>query len=147
MAIYSRMTSLQSLFKRSQLAIFALTFSICTIIFVVVSTYTMNTYAKQSLNILAEALSERIQPAMVFNDRMTMQQILSDYTTQYSIRSIQVLDPSNQEIANSKQVVQSFQSTQGILDHLFFQQPIQISIQHNQQYYGSIVVYGSSQSL
>ncbi|WP_322869406.1 CHASE sensor domain-containing protein [Acinetobacter tandoii] len=147
MAIYSRMTSLQSLFKRSQLAIFALTFSICTIIFVVVSTYTMNTYAKQSLNILAEALSERIQPAMVFNDRMTMQQILSDYTTQYSIRSIQVLDPSNQEIASSKQVVQSFQSTQGILDHLFFQQPIQISIQHNQQYYGSIVVYGSSQSL
>ena len=147
MAIYSRMTSLQSLFKRSQLAIFALTFSICTIIFVVVSTYTMNTYAKQSLNILAEALSERIQPAMVFNDRMTMQQILSDYTTQYSIRSIQVLDPSNQEIANSKQVVQSFQSTQEILDHLFFQQPIQISIQHNQQYYGSIVVYGSSQSL
>lgn len=147
MAIYSRMTSLQSLFKRSQLAIFALTFSICTIIFVVVSTYTMNTYAKQSLNILAEALSERIQPAMVFNDRMTMQQILNDYTTQYSIRSIQVLDPSNQEIASSKQVVQSFQSTQGILDHLFFQQPIQISIQHNQQYYGSIVVYGSSQSL
>lgn len=147
MAIYSRMTSLQSLFKRSQLAIFALTFSICTIIFVVVSTYTMNTYAKQSLNILAEALSERIQPAMVFNDRMTMQQILSDYTTQYSIRSIQVLDPSNQEIASSKQVVQSFQSTQGILDHLFFQQPIQISIRHNQQYYGSIVVYGSSQSL
>lgn len=105
MAIYSRMTSLQSLFKRSQLASFALTFSICTIIFVVVSTYTMNTYAKQSLNILAEALSERIQPAMVFNDRMTMQQILSDYTTQYSIRSIQVLDPSNQEIASSKQVV------------------------------------------
>lgn len=147
MAIYSRMTSLQSLFKRSQLAIFALTFSICTIIFVVVSTYTMNTYAKQSLNILAEALSERIQPAMVFNDRMTMQQILSDYTTQYSIRSIQVLDPSNQEIASSKQVVQSFQSTQGILDHLFFQQPIQIAIQHNQQNYGSIVVYGSSQSL
>ena len=147
MAIYSHMTSLQSLFKRSQLAIFALTFSICTIIFVVVSTYTMNTYAKQSLNILAEALSERIQPAMVFNDRVTMQQILSDYTTQYSIRSIQVLDPSNQEIASSKQVVQSFQSTQGILDHLFFQQPIQISIQHNQQYYGSIVVYGSSQSL
>lgn len=107
MAIHSRMTSLQSLFKRSQLAIFALTFSICTIIFVVVSTYTMNTYAKQSLNILAEALSERIQPAMVFNDRVTMQQILSDYTTQYSIRSIQVLDPSNQEIASSKQIVQS----------------------------------------
>ncbi|MCJ8163196.1 sensor domain-containing diguanylate cyclase [Acinetobacter zhairhuonensis] len=147
MAIYSRKTSLQSLFKRSQLAMFALTFSICTIIFVVVSTYTMNTYAKQSLNILAEALSERIQPAMVFNDRMTMQQILSDYTTQYSIRSIQVLDPTNQEIANSKQVVQSFQSTQGILDHLFFKQPIQISIRHNQQFYGSIVVYGSSQSL
>lgn len=147
MAKHSRMTSLQSLFKRSQLAMFALTFSICTIIFIVVSTYTMNTYAKQSLNILAEALSERIQPAMVFNDRITIQQILNNYTTQYSIRSILVLDPSKHEIANSRQVAKSFQNTQSILDHLFFQQPIQISIQHNQQYYGSIVVYGSSQSL
>lgn len=144
---YARMTSLQSLFKHSQLVMFALTFSICTIIFVIVSTYTMNTYAKQSLNILTEALNERIQPAMVFNDRITIQQILDDYTSQYAIRSIEVLDPSNNKIASSKQLVKSFQTTQAVLDHLFFQQPIQISIEHNQQYYGSIVVYGSSQSL
>ena len=58
--------TLHQLFTRSQLTIFILTFTICSAIFLVISTYTMNAYAKSSLKILTATLNERIQPAVVF---------------------------------------------------------------------------------
>ena len=85
--LYTPIT-LHQLFTRSQLTIFVLTFTICSAIFLVISTYTMNAYAKSSLNILTEALNERIQPAVVFNDRLTINQILNEYIQQYPIRAI-----------------------------------------------------------
>lgn len=46
--LYSPIT-LHQLFTRAQLTIFVLTFTICSGIFLVISTYTMNAYAKNSL--------------------------------------------------------------------------------------------------
>ena len=100
-------TSLQNVFKRSQLAIFALTFTICTIIFLVVSAYTMRTYAQQGLVILTDALSERIQPAVVFNDQATINQILKEYADTYPIRSINIVDQDNRRLAYIEQPQQN----------------------------------------
>lgn len=140
-------TSLQQLFKRSQLAIFILTFTICTIIFAVISTYTMETYANRNLHILSEALGERIQPAVVFKDQITIAQILAEYSEQYPIRSIQVLDNQNRSLAQIKHTENPTFSSQVILDHLFFNQPATINIQHDQENYGKLIVYGNSSAL
>ena len=140
-------TSLQNVFKRSQLAIFGLTFTICTIIFFVVSAYTMRTYAQQGLVILADALSERIQPAVVFNDKVTIKQILEEYAEEYPIRSINVMDQNNQRLAHIEQPQQNWTPTTYILDRLFFSQPIQVTITHNQKKYGEVQVYGNASNL
>ena len=95
--------TLHQLFTRSQLTIFILTFTICSAIFLVISTYTMNAYAKSSLKILTATLNERIQPAVVFNDQITMNQILTEYVQQYPIRSIEISSLQNQVLAHAEQ--------------------------------------------
>ncbi|AOA59260.1 sensor domain-containing diguanylate cyclase [Acinetobacter larvae] len=140
-------TSLQNIFKRSQLIVFALTFTVCSIVFLVISTYTMETYARQSLMILTDTLSERIQPAMVFNDKLTINQILNDYAEEFPIRSIQVVDTNHQELASISHQENTFISLNYILDRLFFNTPVTLDIQHNQQNFGQIIVYGNSSQL
>ena len=144
--LYTPIT-LHQLFTRSQLTIFVLTFTICSAIFLVISTYTMNAYAKSSLNILTEALNERIQPAVVFNDRLTINQILNEYIQQYPIRAIEINAPNNSVLAHAEQKdLQQF-SSQSFLDHLFYSQPIYMNIEHNQQNFGKLIVYGNSSEL
>ena len=144
--LYTPIT-LHQLFTRSQLTIFVLTFTICSAIFLVISTYTMNAYAKSSLNILTEALNERIQPAVVFNDRLTINQILNEYIQQYPIRAIEINAPNNSILAHAEQKdLQQF-SSQSFLDHLFYSQPIYMNIEHNQQNFGKLIVYGNSSEL
>lgn len=144
---FNKMTSLQNLFKRSQLAIFALTVFTCTTIFIVISAYTMEVLAKQSLNVLSHALSERIQPAVVFNDKVTINKILSEYSKHYPIRSIQVFDENNHELSSISLQKNQVNPTTKILDRLFFNVPVTVSIQHNQQYYGKLIVFGNSSNL
>lgn len=93
--------SLHSLFRKSQATIFAITFFICTFTFVLISIFTIETYAKQNLNILGLTVSERIQPALVFKDQLTLQQILNEYTEQHSIRTIHIYDKNHLELASS----------------------------------------------
>ena len=144
--LYTPIT-LHQLFTRSQLTIFVLTFTICSAIFLVISTYTMNAYAKSSLNILTEALNERIQPAVVFNDRLTINQILNEYIQQYPIRAIEISTPSNSLLAHAEQKDLQQLSSQSFLDHLFYSQPIYMNIEHNQQNFGKLIVYGNSSEL
>ena len=144
--LYSPIT-LHQLFTRSQLTIFILTFTICSGIFLVISTYTMNTYAKSSLKNLSAALNERIQPAVVFNDQMTLNNILSEHTQRYSIRSIEVLSPKQTRIAFIEQQDLDHFSIQALLDYLFFNHPVRLSIHHDQQNYGKLIVYGNSSDL
>ena len=144
--LYSPIT-LHQLFTRSQLTIFILTFTICSGIFLVISTYTMHTYAKSSLKNLSAALNERIQPAVVFNDQMTLNNILSEHTQRYSIRSIEVLSPKQTRIAFIEQQDLDHFSIQALLDYLFFNHPVRLSIDHDQQNYGKLIVYGNSSDL
>ena len=139
--------TLHQLFTRSQLTIFILTFAICSAIFLVISTYTMNAYAKSSLNILTSALNERIQPAVVFNDKITIRQILSEYAQQHPIRSIEVTSAQNAVLAHAEQKGLNRFSSQTFLDYLFYSQPIQMDIQHDQKHYGHLTVYGNSSEL
>lgn len=138
-------TSLHQLLKRSQLAIFSLTFLICTAIFLVISAYTMKTYANRSLNVLSTALLERIQPAVVFNDIKTLDVILKDYAEQYPIRSIEIYDASH-HLSTSIEIPATIFGTQNALDRLFFHKPVQLDIKHQQQAFGTVVIYGNSSS-
>lgn len=107
----------------------------------------MNAYAKNSLQNLSAALNERIQPAVVFNDQMTLNKILSEHTQRYSIRSIEVLSPKQTRIAFIEQQDLDHFSIQALLDYLFFNHPVRLSIDHDQQNYGELVVYGNSSDL
>ena len=144
--LYNPIT-LHQLFTRSQLTIFALTFSICSAIFLVISTYTMHTYAKNGLTNLSNAINERIQPAVVFNDQSTMNQILNEYTQQYPIRSIEIKNTQNTRLAHAEQADISTFSSQSILDYVFFSQPLRLNINHDKKNYGELIVYGNSSDL
>lgn len=139
--------TLHQLFTRSQLTIFILTFTICSAIFLVISTYTMNAYAKSSLKILTATLNERVQPAVVFNDQITMNQILTEYVQQYPIRSIEISSLQNQVLAHAKQSNFTYFSSQSFLDYVFYHQPIRMEIRHDQKLYGNLMVYGNSSEL
>lgn len=144
--LYNPIT-LHQLFTRSQLTIFALTFSICSAIFLVISTYTMHTYAKNGLTNLSNAINERIQPAVVFNDQSTMNQILNEYTQQYPIRSIEIKNTQNTRLAHAEQADIGTFSSQYILDYVFFSQPLRLNINHDKKNYGELIVYGNSSDL
>ena len=118
-------TSLQKIFSQSQLLIFALTLGICSLIFVVISIYTMNTYAKQSLNIFSATLSEQIQPAVIFNDRITLQQTLNNHIQQYPIRVIKVINLQGKPLAEAYKPTPEFAWMENLFDKVFFKHPLQ----------------------
>ena len=144
--LYTPIT-LHQLFTRSQLTIFILTFCICSGIFLVISTYTMNTYAKNSLQNLSTTLNERIQPAVVFNDQITLNEILTEHTQRHPVRSIEVLSAQQKRMAFIEQQDLDRFSIQALLDYLFFHDPVRLSINHDQQKYGELLVYGNSSDL
>ncbi|OTG83249.1 hypothetical protein B9T31_14285 [Acinetobacter sp. ANC 4558] len=139
-------TSLHNVFKKSQLAILGLTFLLCSIIFVLVASFTLSTYAKRSLTVLTKALSERIQPAVVFNDKAAIDKILNNFINEYPIRSITVADQTGNPITESIQYQSSPLQLEFILDNLYFSKPIEVKIEHNNQYFGKLIVYGNSSS-
>lgn len=139
--------SLHSVFRRSQATIFAITLIICCFTFVSISTFTMETYTKQNLNILSLAVSERIQPAVVFRDQQTISQILNEYTSQHSIRSIEVFDNQNIQLANSTKSKAYYSRLQVLLDHVFLKDPVKLKIFHNNQQVGQLIIYGSSERI
>lgn len=144
--LYNPIT-LHQLFTRSQLTIFILTFGICSAILLAISTYTMNAYAKNSLSILSNAINERVQPAVVFQDQSTMGQILQEYTQQYPIRSIDIFSTQKKILAHTEQQPISAWSSQNLLDLLFYRDPITLPIRHNNKTYGQLLVYGNSADL
>lgn len=98
---FFKSTSLQTLFRKSQFTIFAITLLICTSTFVSISIFTVESYAKQNLLLISRTVSERIQPALVFSDKYAISQIIDEFTQQHSVRSIQVYDKQGHEIAKS----------------------------------------------
>ncbi|WP_179999894.1 sensor domain-containing diguanylate cyclase [Acinetobacter sp. YH12239] len=141
------LTSLQSLFRRSQFLIFAITFLICTLIFASISIFTVKSYANQNLTLVSRTIAERIQPALVFQDKYTLDNILHEYTQQHSIRLIQVLDSNKVKITESSKLIDRHSELQTWFDGLFFSKPIQIDITHNGQLVGELHLFGSSQDI
>ncbi|WP_130803294.1 sensor domain-containing diguanylate cyclase [Acinetobacter ihumii] len=139
--------SLHSLFRKSQVTIFAITFVICTFTFVLISIFTIETYAKQNLNILSLTVSERIQPALVFKDQTTLQQILNEYTEQHSIRRILIYDKANRELASSSKPPVYNSQLQEFLDRLFLKEPVKLMVYHHDQKIGELVLFGSSEKI
>lgn len=139
--------SLHTLFKKSQATIFIITFFICTFTFVLISIFTIETYAKQNLNILGLTVSERIQPALVFKDQLTLQQILNEYTEQHSIRSIRIYDRNHHELASSSKPPVYYSQVQEILDHIFLKDPIKMMVYHHDNPIGELVLFGSSEKI
>lgn len=139
--------SLHSLFRKSQATIFAITFFICTFTFVLISIFTIETYAKQNLNILGLTVSERIQPALVFKDQLTLQQILNEYTEQHSIRTIHIYDKNHLELASSSKPPVYYSQLQSFLDYVFLKDPIKLTVYHHNNKIGELVLFGSSEKI
>ena len=140
-------TSLRALFRKSQFSIFALTFVICSFTFATISIFTMETYAKQNLQLLSQTLLERIQPAVVFKDKGAIDQILADYTTEHAIRSIHVYDPEHQLLAESTKQIDHTSFLQNVLDKWFLHDPIKLTVIHHKKQVGELVLYGSSENI
>ncbi|ENW20578.1 diguanylate cyclase domain-containing protein [Acinetobacter haemolyticus] len=140
-------TSLHALFRKSQFTIFAITFFICSFTFATISMFTMETYAKQNLQLLSQTVLERIQPAVVFKDKGTIDQILSDYTTSHAIRSIHVYDAQKQLLAESSKTIEYTSFLQDLLDNWFLHDPVQLTVIHNKKQVGELVLYGSSENI
>lgn len=140
-------TSLRALFRKSQFSIFALTFVICSLTFATISIFTMETYAKQNLQLLSQTLLERIQPAVVFKDKGAIDQILADYTTEHAIRSIHVYDPEHQLLAESTKQIDHTSFLQSVLDKWFLHDPIKLTVIHHKKQVGALVLYGSSENI
>lgn len=140
-------SSLQSLFRRSQFIIFAITFLICTITFTSISIFTVKSYAKQNLVLISRTVSERIQPALVFQDQTTLAQIIKEYTLQHSVRLIQINDNHGHLITESTKDIEHYSTLQTLFDNFFFKEPIHITVEHNGQNVGEVVLYGSSNEI
>ncbi|WHP05051.1 MULTISPECIES: diguanylate cyclase domain-containing protein [Acinetobacter] len=140
-------TSLHALFRKSQFTIFAITFVICSFTFATISMFTMETYAKQNLQLLSQTVLERIQPAVVFRDKGAIDQILDDYTTEHAIRSIHVYDPQKQLLAESTKKIAHTTFLQGLLDKWFLHDPVRLMIVHHKKKVGELVLYGSSENI
>lgn len=111
-------TSLHALFRKSQFTIFAITFYL--LFYVCINfCFTMETYAKQNLQLLSHTLLERIQPAVVFNDKITIEQILNEYTKDHSIRTIHIYDSEHHLIAQSFKLSSQTSILEGWFDHWF----------------------------
>lgn len=140
-------TSLQTLFRKSQFTIFAITFLICTFTFATISVFTVESYAEQNLQLISRTVSERIQPALVFQDKLALSQILHEYTQQHSVRLIEVYDTQNQKIYESIKDIDHYSALQNFFDHLFLRNPIDVAVLHNGNYVGKIILYGSSNEI
>lgn len=147
MTNFFKTDSLQALFRKSQITIFIITFLICTFTFISISVLTVESYAKQNLQLIGRTISERIQPALVFKDQMTLSQILDEYTHQHSIRKIQVLDQHGQKISDSVKTIEHYSGLQNLFDHFFLKDPIELPIYHHGQLVGQLIVYGSANEI
>ena len=144
---YFDLRSLQSVFRRSQFIIFAITFLICTLTFTSISVFTVKSYAKQNLVLVSRTVAERIQPALVFQDELTINQIIQEYTQQHSVRSIQINNNTGQPITNSIKDKHQYSSLQSMFDRFFFKAPLPIDVSHNGEKVGEVVLYGSSNEI
>ena len=108
------MLFLESLNLRFLLLLFYLFFYLC-----IYFRFTMETYAKQNLQLLSHTLLERIQPAVVFNDKITIEQILNEYTNDHSIRAIHIYDSEHHLIAQSFKLSSQTSVLERWFDHWF----------------------------
>ena len=140
-------TSLQTLFRKSQFTIFAITLFICTSTFVTISVFTVESYAKQNLLLISRTVSERVQPALVFSDKITISQIINEYTFQHSVRLIEVYDVKGNKVAESLKNAEHYSYIQKIFDQFFLKEPIKLKVQHQGQLVGQVILYGSSNEI
>ena len=144
---FFKSSSLQSLFRKSQFTIFAITLVICTSTFVTISTFTVESYAKQNLLLISRTVSERVQPGLVFADKTAITQIINEYTLQHSVRLIEVYDKKGVKVAQSLKNVEHYSYLQNIFDHIFLKDAFKLNVQHQGQLVGQIVLYGSSNEI
>lgn len=141
------LTTLQSLFRRSQFIIFAITFLICTLTFTSISVFTVKSYAKQNLQLISRTVSERVQPAVVFQDQTTLSQIIREYTEQHSVRLIEIHNNTGRLLSKSTKDIDHYSTLQNAFDWFFFEEPIHVNVNHNGQKVGEVILYGSSNDI
>lgn len=144
---YFNTNSLESLFRRSQFSIFAITFLICTLTFASISVFTVRSFVTQNLVLLSKTVSERVEPALVFKDSITLDAIMDEYTHNYSIRRIEVYNQNNEKIASDSSSFQHYSFIQKLFDDFFFKEPVDVDVYHNGIRVGEVLIYASSHEI
>lgn len=104
----------------------------------------METYVKQNLQLLSNTLNDRIQPAVVFSDTNTINNILNDAIQQQSIRAIDVFDRNDHLLAHAEKQASHYSLMQQYFDDWFLHEGVRLDVVHQQQKVGELLVYGSS---
>lgn len=143
----NKVISLRTIFRRSQWLSLIITVVICMVTFASMSMFTMETYVKQNLQLLSNTLNDRVQPAVVFDDNTTLNQIVNEYIQQHSIRAIYIYDKNNQLILKAEKAPKHFSVIQKHFDDWFLHDGVRLDINHQQQKVGELQVFASSSKM
>lgn len=133
------MTSLRSLFRRTQLKGALVIVLITSLCLITAGTWTIGRYADMYLHLLARTLAYNVEAAMVFNDQVEVQQIID------SIAEPEGLSEAIVENANGM-VVGSFRDEGSVavfanrLSSIVIEQPVVVPVTHDGKAIGRVIV-------
>lgn len=94
----SSATSLKTYFIRSQLILSFIILFTCIMGFTGIASYTFKRYSESNVQIIADSLAEQLQAPVIFDDKISTEQIIDEYIEQYPIQSIEVIDKNHAPI-------------------------------------------------
>ncbi|OUY08504.1 diguanylate cyclase domain-containing protein [Acinetobacter populi] len=95
----SSQTSLKSYLIKSQAYLSLLIFLVCVVGMTGIAAHTFKKYSEYNLQLIAQALSEQLQAAVVFDDKQTVDETLLLFIEKYPLESIQVTHVNGQLIS------------------------------------------------
>lgn len=95
----SSQTSLKSYLIKSQAYLSLLILLVCVIGMTGIAAHTFKKYSEYNLQLIAQALSEQLQAAVVFDDKQTVNETLALFIEKYPLESIQVTNVNGQLVS------------------------------------------------
>lgn len=110
MTIEKYSKSLKQIFQRSQLGIFLLSFLLLCMLVGTIGIISLNSYTERSVKLLSETLTEKIQPALVFQDYEYLDKTVASFMANYDLREVRVID-HDQHVMLSKELPATINET------------------------------------
>ncbi|MDO4223456.1 MAG: diguanylate cyclase [Acinetobacter sp.] len=140
-----KLLSFKSIFSRSQLGFLLISFAVFGVALASISFLTFNAYATQNLKLVGETLSDRVQPALVFQDQEYLQQSINTYVDNYPIRYIEI--HTDTEVIESKREIQSYSIVQDFLEAMIYSDALQVDVNYENKKIASLWLYPSAEQI